>query len=194
MRKLISHARHASRHKPFHVAFLGVMFVASLLFFAVVGRAVYSYAAGTPPENSSRPTISGVAAVGQQLNGDNGIWNTIADFTYQWRSCDTNGNNCSDISGANSINYTLQGSDTGHTVKLVVTATTVDGSTAATSDPSIVVQGQLGDFNSDGIINLFDLGVMLGQWGSGSSPIQDLDNNGQVGQSDLSILLGMYQP
>lgn len=194
MRKLIKHTVHASKHRPFHVAALGIFFVATLVGVVVLGRTLYSFAAGSPPENSSRPTFSGVAAVGQELTGDNGIWNMIADFTYQWQSCDSGGNNCSDISGANEINYTLQGTDTGNTVKLAVTASTVDGSTTALSDPSGIVQAQLGDFNSDGTINIFDLGILLGHWNSGSSPVQDIDNNGQVGQGDLNILLNLYQP
>lgn len=194
MRTLIKHAKHGFRHKPYHMTFLGVMFFASLLFFAVVGRAAYSFAAGSPPSNTARPAISGTAAVGQIMTTDEGLWTGSPSYAYQWQSCDDAGNNCSNIPGATNSSYTLQGSDSWKTVRSVITATNVDGSDTASSNPSEIVQAQLGDFNNDGVINTFDLGIFLGHWLSASSPIQDLNSSGSVDQADLDILLGLYQP
>jgi len=128
----------------------------------------------------------------------NGTWGgPPTSFEYQWRSCDSSGLNCSDISGAVNDTYTLQASDAGNTVRAVVTGINIDGQDSATSDPSNVVQAQLGDLNSDGVINLFDLGILVGHLGSCSTSCAnaDLDSNGVVDvENDLDTLLGMYQP
>lgn len=194
MRSLIKHTKHGFKHKPYHVASLGVLFVASLIVLGVISNTLTSFADPAPPINTSRPSISGTAAVGQVMTTDDGIWTGLPTYTYQWRSCDSGGGNCSNISGATNATYTLQVGEAGSTVRAVVTATNIDGSDTSTSDPSNVVQAQLGDLNSDGIINLFDLGVFLGHWQSGSSPAEDLNSDGIVNQTDLSIILGLYQP
>jgi hypothetical protein len=46
------------------------------------------------------------------------------------------------------------------------------------------------DLNGDGVIDGYDLAVMLGSWG-GSGPA-DLDGNGSVDGGDLAILLGLW--
>ena len=49
-----------------------------------------------------------------------------------------------------------------------------------------------GDFNSDGLVNGIDLGVLLGQWGvcSGANCVCDIDGDGSVNGADLGLLLG----
>jgi hypothetical protein len=49
-----------------------------------------------------------------------------------------------------------------------------------------------GDFNSDGLVNGIDLGVLLGQWGvcSGANCACDIDGDGSVNGADLGLLLG----
>jgi hypothetical protein len=168
------------------------MFIASLLVIGIVSRTIYTYAAA--PINGARPAILGIARVGEILTLDDGIWDGGPTFTYQWRSCDSGGLNCSDIGGATNNSYTLQGTDIGTTVIAVVTGTNVDGSASASTNPSSVVQASLGDINGDGAVNLFDLGKLLGQWQSGSAIAEDLDGSGQVNQTDLNLLLGLYQP
>ncbi len=193
MRTLIKHAKHGFKHKPYHVVTLGVVFVASLMAVGVVTHTITSFAAGSPPINTSRPFLSGVAAVGQVLTTDDGSWTGFPTYTYQWRTCDSGGSNCSDISGATDSSYTLQSSDAGNTVRAVVTATNADGSDTSTSDASNIIQAQLGDLNNDGIVNLFDLGIFLGHWESGTSPAEDFVPTGFIDQADLDFLLGIYQ-
>src|SRR5207248_456242 len=52
--------------------------------------------AGIPPVNTSFPTVSGGAAVGQVLSGGSGTWSGTQpiSFAYQWQRCDTGGANC----------------------------------------------------------------------------------------------------
>src|SRR5665647_719103 len=122
MRTLIKHTKHGLKHKPYHMAFLGVLFVASLLFIGVVSRSIYSYA--IPPDAplvGARPSLLGTARVGEVMTIDDGIWDGGPTFTYQWKGCDSGGLNCSDISGETNSSYTLLASDIGNTVEAVVT-------------------------------------------------------------------------
>jgi hypothetical protein len=98
-------------------------------------------ATAVPPSNTALPTISGTTQDGQTLTATTGTWNGTPPFTYtyQWRSCDSAGANCSDIAGATSSTYVLQPSDIGRTVRVVVTAANSGGSVPATSGQSAVV-------------------------------------------------------
>ena len=78
--------------------------------------------------------------VGGSLSTTDGTWSDSPTFTYQWRQCDSAGDNCSNISGAQANSYTPVGGDLGHKLRVVVTATNGDGSTPATSNPSDVIQ------------------------------------------------------
>ena len=93
------------------------------------------------PANTSPPTVSGTAQAGQTLTVDPGAWSGTAplSFAYQWRRCDGGGNTCADISGATGASYTLATADVGSTLRAVVTASNVAGSSAATSAATAVV-------------------------------------------------------
>ncbi len=49
-----------------------------------------------------------------------------------------------------------------------------------------------GDFNTDGGINVIDLGIFLSNWGSTSRPSSDLNSDGNVNVIDLGILLSNW--
>lgn len=92
------------------------------------------------PANTATPTISGVPRESSALTASTGAWsNSPTSYSYAWSRCDTNGDACSTILGANDKTYTLQSDDVGHTVRVTVTATNADGSTNATSVPTAVV-------------------------------------------------------
>ena len=50
----------------------------------------------------------------------------------------------------------------------------------------------LGDFNHDGNVDGSDLGVLLGDWGAGSTA--DLNDDGVVTGADMGLLLGEWGP
>ena len=83
------------------------------------------------PSNSTAPSISGTAEVGNELTCSNGSWDGRGDdsitYSYQWNR------DSSAISGATSSAYTLTSSDAGTTITCTVTATNFAGSTSATS-------------------------------------------------------------
>ncbi|MDQ1698200.1 MAG: hypothetical protein QOG34_63 [Frankiaceae bacterium] len=100
---------------------------------AFIGRAL--------PVNTSLPSITGTKTQGQQLTAVDGSWtNSPTSFAYQWEDCDNAGANCTSIGGAIGSTYVLQGSDAGHTIRLIVTATNAVGTgQPATSAATSVV-------------------------------------------------------
>ena len=119
-----------------------VLLVVALTAIAGTGLAAGSAAqANYAPQNSAAPTISGTPQVGQTLTAGPGTWNsdTTPTYTYQWQRCDTAGNNCAAITGANAQTYTVQAADVDKTLRVVVTAKNPTGSTSATSSQTAVV-------------------------------------------------------
>jgi hypothetical protein len=95
----------------------------------------------TAPANTTAPNITdgGNDATGQTVTqGDIlsaviGSWspsNGNNQYGYQWLDCTTT---CSNIGGATGSTYTLQGSDVGDTIEVVVIASNVTGTASATS-------------------------------------------------------------
>jgi hypothetical protein len=98
-----------------------------------------------PPSNTALPVVSGTATQGQALATSNGSWSgSPTSYKYAWQDCDSSGNNCTAVSGASSSSYTLRAGDVGHTMRAVVTATNVAGSTAATSAQTTTVSASGG--------------------------------------------------
>ena len=95
----------------------------------------------TPPVNTIAPVVSGQAVVGQLVSTTSGSWsgNPPPSFGYQWQDCDANGLNCAPISGATGSSHTVEASDLGFTLVVVVTATNASGSSSASSTPTSVV-------------------------------------------------------
>ena len=106
------------------------------LAFTTIGLA----ATAAPPANTSPPTISGTAQVGQTLTATNGTWsNAPASFAYQWLRCNGGGNSCASVANGTQQTYTLVGADAGSTMRVRVTATNADGSSSAQSAQTAMV-------------------------------------------------------
>jgi hypothetical protein len=101
-------------------------------------------AATTAPRNKVRPAITGTARQGEMLTADTGQWTGTQPMTfgYQWRRCDTNGANCSNIISATSKTYTLTSADVGNRLRVRVRASNDAGAATATSLPTAVVAAQ----------------------------------------------------
>jgi subtilisin family serine protease len=97
-----------------------------------------------PPANTGAPKITGTATVGQTLSASTGNWTEHPTaYAYQWRRCDTKGNNCAAIELATTSSYTLVQGDGGNTLRVSVTASNALGASApAASSPTPVVNWQ----------------------------------------------------
>jgi large repetitive protein len=63
--------------------------------------------ANLPPlQNTSRPTITGEARVGQELTANEGTWSgNPTSFDFQWQRCDVDSFTCLDVVGATGRTY-----------------------------------------------------------------------------------------
>ena len=98
------------------------------------------------PVNTAEPTISGSAVQGQTLTATTGTWTgaTPITFTYQWRRCDTNGANCSSISGETGTTRIVDGGDVGSRLRVRVTAGNNSGTVSAESNATNTISGSGG--------------------------------------------------
>ena len=113
----------------------------ALVIVMLVGTATAVAAATTPPRNSVRPTIAGTARQSEMLTADPGTWTGTQPmtFAFQWRRCDANGANCTNIAGATSKTYTLTAADVGNRLRVRVRASNDAGARTATSAATAVV-------------------------------------------------------
>jgi len=111
-----------------------------VMLAALVAATVASAATTAAPVNTSPPTISGTAQVGQTLTANNGTWsNNPTSFAYQWLRCNPGGRACANVANGTQKTYTLVGADAGRTIRVRVTATNADGSSSAESDQTAQV-------------------------------------------------------
>lgn len=99
--------------------------------------------AGTLPTNSTAPTVSGSATVGQLLTSTSGVWAGVPTptYAYQWQRSTNGTTGWTNIAGASSSTYTLQAADVGMYIRSQVTATNAVGSGVATTSPTTQIAG-----------------------------------------------------
>ncbi|MDQ3379131.1 MAG: Ig-like domain-containing protein [Actinomycetota bacterium] len=95
------------------------------------------------PNNKTEPSITGTATVGSTLQANRGEWSgqQPITYTYAWQRCNAQGDNCSEIQGANDTEYEVRDADSGRTIRVRVTARNDRGQTSAISNPTGVVGG-----------------------------------------------------
>jgi hypothetical protein len=117
-------------------------YILLMLSMLAIGLGAYPAAAATSsPRNTTAPSISGTMRAGETLTADAGTWSGTQPitFAYQWRRCDQNGANCSNIIGATNKTYALGSVDVGNTLRVLVKATNSSGSSAVVSASTNVV-------------------------------------------------------
>jgi hypothetical protein len=96
-------------------------------------------------DSVTAPFITGTPVQGNVLTASVGTWNTPPDaYSYEWLDCNSNGQNCTPITGATSVAYTLQASDVGDTIQVWVTGSKGTQTTTAYSGVTGVVSGGTG--------------------------------------------------
>jgi alpha-tubulin suppressor-like RCC1 family protein len=96
---------------------------------------------GSAPTNTVLPVISGEAKDEKTLTSSTGTWSgspTIT-YSYQWESCNTSGESCTNISGVTSATYVIAHEEVGHTIRVKVTAKNGAGEASATSAQTATV-------------------------------------------------------
>lgn len=102
--------------------------------------AVSTGTSNAAPKNTSPPTISGTAKVGQTLTASPGSWSgNPTSYAYQWQRCDLETLTCSNTA-TTSRTYGVTLNDLGFRLRVVVTAKNTKGSGTATSAPTAAVQ------------------------------------------------------
>ena len=93
------------------------------------------------PLLSTPPTIVGPPEAGQLLAAVPGLWEggKPITFAYQWRRCDAAGANCAAITGATGESYRPVTDDVGHSLKVLVTATSAAGAASTATPPTAAV-------------------------------------------------------
>jgi hypothetical protein len=95
--------------------------------------------AGQGPLNTAAPALSGTAVRAGTLTATPGSWNGAGNrYAYQWQR--NPGSGFADIRGATDTSYTLTVADVGASMRVVVTATNVEGSASAASAATSAVQ------------------------------------------------------
>jgi Putative amidase domain/PKD domain/Concanavalin A-like lectin/glucanases superfamily/WD40-like Beta Propeller Repeat len=100
---------------------------------------VYTHVVEVPPTNDTAPTITGELTAGSLLTAHLGTWHGgggTLSYSYQWQTCNSSGEACTNISEATSSTYTTSSSDDGDTLRVRITAANQDASTTATSAAS----------------------------------------------------------
>jgi hypothetical protein len=104
--------------------------------------------------------VSGFAEVGNTIHTTTGSWvgDTPITYSYQWQRCDSAGNACAGISGANQAGYKVSSADAGGTVRVKVTGKNSKGKGTAISDQSATVTGSSGGGGGGGnSVNVSDV-------------------------------------
>ena len=122
-----------------------VVLAAIVLLVISIGAGTGTAAVAVAPANTALPKISGTARVGETLTTTDGTWaNSPTSFAYLWLRCSRNGKNCSTIPAATAKTYMLVVADQRQTIRVRVTATNADGSTAAESTQTGVIAAASG--------------------------------------------------
>jgi PKD domain/Carboxypeptidase regulatory-like domain len=95
----------------------------------------------SPPAEISPPALFGTAQQGQTLSGEAGSWtNEPSSYEYRWLRCDTEGEACAPIVGAEAIEYVPVAGDVGHRLRFRETAVNAGGpGDPAASEATVVV-------------------------------------------------------
>lgn len=97
-------------------------------------------AVAAPPTNTTPPTVTGTARVGETLTAQNGTWsNSPTAFQYQWQRCNATGASCVNVGGAVQKTYLLTSADSGRTMRVRVTGINAEGAVNARSAQTAVV-------------------------------------------------------
>lgn len=150
------------------------------------------------PSNFEKPEIYGTPFIGQTLTARDGLWQNMdrLTFSYQWQLANNaSGSGLANISGATSSNHVVDASEKGKYLRIAVTATdNIPTPLSATAYSDFVYKSKIkvapGDFNSDGISDLWFFDSSSGMWRASFTANSFAD--GQFGSSGMVDVPGDY--
>jgi len=129
------------------------------------------------PTNTTLPVITGNFSDGGTMFATTGTFESASSYAYRWLRCDSDGDDCVEIEGADSSSYRGSSQDVGRRLRVRVTATSSSGSSSATSDatplivgpeprnvvpPKVIVPGTTG-IPVAGVVQSSSVGIWTGQ-------------------------------
>jgi hypothetical protein len=111
------------------------------------------------PAETSPPTVSGSAVVGQQLTATTGTWQGTEPISYAfaWQACNAAITSCAGT-GKKGSTYTVGASDVGKRLRVNVTAKNTAGQSSGLSDTTAVVASSSGGGGGGSSIAVADVG------------------------------------
>jgi streptogramin lyase len=92
------------------------------------------------PVDLEAPSISGSPTEGQVLSASPGHWsNEPSNLAYQWQRCSPDGSSCTDLANETGTTHGLSVDDVGNTLRVVVVASNLGGSSASSASPTAVI-------------------------------------------------------
>lgn len=93
------------------------------------------------PASTAIPTIVGKALVRQTLTAQTGRWSGMpSTFRFRWQRCAADRSRCRNVVGATSHRYRLVQRDIGSRIRVVVSASNLNGSSSTTAEATEVVR------------------------------------------------------
>ncbi|MDO9543421.1 MAG: VCBS repeat-containing protein [Kiritimatiellia bacterium] len=150
------------------------------------------------PLNYEKPSIYGTPYIGQRLSARNGLWQNMdrLTFAYQWqRVNNAAGVGLTDLSGETTSNHVVTVADRGKYMRIAVTATDANPTPLSTTAYSELVstakiRAMPGDFNSDGIADLWFFDSSTGMWRASFTANSFAE--GQFGSAGMTDVPGDY--
>lgn len=98
-------------------------------------RGLFRVLTGVTPANAAAPTLSGRAVAGERLSVTTGEWKFLpSGYGYTWQRCKgASASACNDIPGATGTAYQASVDDEGGGIRVLVTATNLNGMSAPVS-------------------------------------------------------------
>ena len=163
------------------------------------------------PVNYEKPTIYGPPYIGQTLTVRNGLWQNMnrLTFAYQWQRADnSSGGGMTTLAGETASNHVVVLADRGKYMRIAVTATdnnpTPRSATAYSGLlPTAKIKAAPGDFNSDGLSDLWFFDSATGIWRASFNANSFVEGQyGSAGMIDVPgdynndgiMDLGLYEP
>jgi hypothetical protein len=166
-------------------------------------RGPYEFSSGIPPpSDTTAPTVSltapaaGATVTGSSVTVSANASDNVGVSGVQFKLDGANLGS-EDTSSPYSITWnTTSASNGSHTLTAVARDAAGNSTTASNVTVTVSNAGKTGDVNNDGSVNIFDLSILLSDYGKttaqSSNPACDLNSDANIDIFDLSILLSNY--